>query len=228
MRVICVDYRGGDGVIVGRVRAVHDVAVPQVGGGEGVLGGEVVIATDRNIVPRSVIPSGEGIPCRVSQQRGATVSRAEIVDLVRPRNLTDQALNNGIKGYAGSLQYVDLPHRSGLVAIREHALPCAVGQNGSVGADVLPVPEGLVIGIEEEFVLDDVPAEGGPELILVQERLGYSVFVVEPGSGSERIVAVVPIARAVIGVPAGWSGQRDLRGAAAHRRVRVGRRDREL
>ena len=228
MRVVQVGYRGGDGVIVCRVGAIDNIPVPQVGRGESVLGRQVVVAADGQVVPSPVIPSGERISGRVPQQRRTAVSRTEIVDLVRSGNLTDQALNYGIERHAGRLQNIDLPHRSGLVAIRENAPAGCVGQDGSIRPEVLPVPEGLVVGVEEQLVLDDVSAQSAAELILVQERLGNSILVVEPGAGGERIVAVVPIGRAVIDVPAGRSGQRNLRGSAPHSRVRVGSRDREL
>src|SRR5439155_20852423 len=93
MRVVQVGYRGGDGVIVCRVGAIDNIPVPQVGRGESVLGRQVVVAADGQVVPSPVIPSGERISGRVPQQRRTAVSRTEIVDLVRSGNLTDQALN---------------------------------------------------------------------------------------------------------------------------------------
>ena len=83
------------------------------------------------------------------------------------------------------LRYVKIPLRA--VSVRMALSAC----------NLLPVPESLVVRVEEQLVLDDVAAQRRAKLILVQKRLGNSVFVVEPVVRRQRVVAVIPVRRAM-------------------------------
>src|SRR4051812_23484098 len=84
------------------------------------------------------------------------------------------------------------------------------------------------MSVEKQLVLDDRTADGRAELILIQERLSDTVFVVEPIAGRERVVSVGPVCRAVEDVASRGRSEGDLRRSSADRRVGVRRRNGEF
>src|ERR1039458_5744992 len=65
------------------------------------------------------------------------------------------------------------------------------GLEGTLG-HLLVRADGLVAGVEEQFVLADGSADIAAELILIEERPPDAGLVVEPVVGREMVIAVVP------------------------------------
>ena len=124
--------------------------------------------------------------------------------------MTDQILHGRVNRDTHRLQDVDLVNLLLIIEIREHPIASGAREDCVVRLYLLPVSERLIVRVEEELVLDDAPTQRAAELVLVQERLGDAIFVVKPGIGRERIVAVVPIPSAVILVTTGRSSYGDL------------------
>ena len=85
----------------------------------------------------------------ISQEGGAAVSDTEIVDLVLGGNPIHEILNHRIDLDVHRLQDVDLADLILSVEISKYAVSRVGCEYGSVRGRFLPVPERLVVGVEE-------------------------------------------------------------------------------
>ena len=196
----------GDGVADRRHRGVERAQVRTVGGvidvvvsaAKAVLRAQVIIAAIHELVAVLVVARVELVAAGVepvAQHRGIGL-----------RQLVDHRFHGRI-GHelpqAGERLALDV---AGGIAIRKDAVARAGREHRAIVGRLPLVAVQLVVGVEEQLVLDDAPAESGAGLVQIEKRILNPGLVVEPVVGSERAVAVVPVDRAVIRVGARLGG----------------------